>query len=128
MNNNLTFKILPDTYCYLHTDNKPSWLEEKSKFYTITKTPTELSIFCEQELVDEYSNIDKNWRVLELQGVFDLEADSSVGITAKFSNILAQNGINLCVIASFNTDYLLIKSENLEKAVSLLKTEGFDFA
>jgi uncharacterized protein len=121
----MTFKLLPNIFCYFHTDAVPEFVY-KSSLHNINKSEKELSIFCEQGLVDGFDDIDKNWRVLELQGVFDLESQDSVGITAKFSTCLAQNNINLCVIATFDTDYLLIKQNNLEKAIDVLKKSGFE--
>jgi uncharacterized protein len=119
-----TFKLFPELYCYFHTDKVPDFVYS-SNFYNINKGPTELSVFCEQSLVNETYSKDSNWKLLQLEGVFDLEAASSVGITAKFSQCLAAAGINLCVIATFDTDYLLIKEKNIQVACQILSNNNF---
>jgi uncharacterized protein len=121
----MTFRLLPNIFCYFHADTVPEFVYQSS-FYNISKSDKELSIFCEQSFVDRFDDIDKDWRVLELQGIFDLDSKDNVGITAKFSSCLAQNNINLCVIATFDTDYLLIKQSNLEKAFKVLQESGFE--
>jgi uncharacterized protein len=121
----MKFKLLPNIFCYFHASKVPEFVYQSS-FYSITKSDKELSIFCKQDLVEGFEEIDKDWRVLELQGIFDLESQDNVGITAKFSTCLAKNNINLCVIATFNTDYLLIKQNNLEKATKILLESGFE--
>jgi uncharacterized protein len=121
----MKFKLLPNIFCYFHASKVPEFVYHSS-FYSIIKSENELSIFCEQNLVSGFDSFDNGWRVLELQGIFDLESQDNVGITAKFSTCLAQNNINLCVIATFNTDYLLIKQNNFEKAIKILQESGFE--
>lgn len=47
------------------------------------------------------------------------------GITAKFSMALANAGVNLCVIATYQTDYLLVKHAKLQTAITALQNAGF---
>jgi uncharacterized protein len=119
-----TLRLLPELYCYFHADRVPDFFYH-SNFYNINKSPTELSIFCEQSFVEGKYTKDCDWRILQLIGVFDLEASSSVGITAKFSQCLAAAGINLCVIATFDTDYLLIKEKDIVDACDTLTKNNF---
>lgn len=125
MKNKLVFKLFPEKYCYAHFKDLPEELHS-TNFFSLTKTPTEFSLFCEQRLVNDSTKHDKNWRVLQLQGIFDLESDNSVGITSRFSTVLAKYSINLCVIATFDTDYLLIKELNLELAMQHLRANNFE--
>ena len=52
-------------------------------------------------------------------------AFSLIGILAKISGILAENGISIFALSTYNTDYVLVKAENFEKALQALSAEGF---
>lgn len=122
--NQLTFIVLPNEYalCRLDTnDAVPAWALSSS-FYTISKTTDELSVVCETSCVPDGIKLDKDWRLLKIAAVLDL---SLTGITAKFSTALANVDVNLCVIATYDTDYIMVKEEKLAVAIKALQREGF---
>lgn len=118
---NLTLSILPESlvvYRLNPSDAIPEWVYRGS-FYSITKTSDELSVVS-SEVIDEIRS-EKGWRALKVEGTLDF---SLVGIMANLSGILAGGGVSVFVISTFDTDYILIKEENLEKAKELLTAEG----
>ena len=56
---------------------------------------------------------DDGWKAFYIQGTLDF---SLIGILSKISGILAENGIGIFAISTFNTDYVLTKNENYERA------------
>ena len=50
---------------------------------------------------------------------------SLIGILSKISAILADNGISIFAVSTYNTDYVLIKKENYQKALDVLKDSGY---
>lgn len=102
-------------------DPIPAWVV-LSSFYTISKTNDELSIVCESQYVPAGIKQHGNWSLLKIAAVLDL---SLTGITAKFSTALADAGVNLCVIATFETDYILVKHKKLQTAIAALQNAGF---
>ena len=62
-------------------------------------------------------------RGFRIQGVLDF---SLIGILSKLSAILAENGVGIFAISTFNTDYILVKAENFEKALKVLSDAGYD--
>jgi uncharacterized protein len=122
--NPLTFSVLPGEYaiCRLQSnDTVPGWAPA-SPFYSITKTTDELSIVCEAQYVPLDSSHNKGWRLLKIAAVLDL---SLTGITASFSTALANAGVNLCVIATYDTDYIMVKEDKLSTAMKALQEAGF---
>ncbi len=120
----LKFIILAGNYslCRLnHNDALPSWVFDSS-FYTISKTETESSIICETKFVPSPIRNNDGWKLLRIDAVLNL---SLTGITAKFSQPLAEAGVNLCVIATFDTDYIMAKEEKLVIAKEALEKAGF---
>jgi len=128
-----TFHLLPDVFTLLRLPVEVKQLPDfvwKSSFYTISRSPDELSLVCEERLVvrniDHYglgniARIDGNWRILRL-GVMDL---SLVGIAAKFSGVLAEAGVNINIISTYDTDYVMIKQAKLSRALTALREAGY---
>jgi hypothetical protein len=94
-----------------------------SDFYSITRTRDELSIVCKQTDINPDDNImtDKNWKILKISGPLDL---SSVGIIADISSLLKSWKIPIFSVSTYDTDYILIKNQNLETALAVLKDNG----
>ena len=63
------------------------------------------------------------WRTFRIEGVLDF---SLIGILSEISKILAENKIGIFVVSTYNTDYILVKKENLQKAQQALKAAGYD--
>ena len=51
---------------------------------------------------------------------------SLIGIISKISSVLAENKIGIFVVSTYNTDYVLVKKENFERAINLLKKAGYN--
>ena len=49
---------------------------------------------------------------------------SLIGILARISRVLAESGIGIFAVSTYNTDYILTKAENFEKALSALAHSG----
>lgn len=119
----MKFRVLQDFYsvCKLNKRDKiPDWID-KSKFYSITETEDELSIVCYQENVPLYVKSEKNWKIITVDEKLDF---SLIGIISKISILLAENGISIFVISTFDTDYFMVKQKNFDKTVELLKAIG----
>ena len=94
------------------------------EFYFIGKTDEEISLVCKTEDVPkETLERDDGWKGFYIQGVLDF---SLIGILSKISGILAQNKIGIFAVSTLNTDYILVKSENFERAVKALEAEGYE--
>lgn len=115
----LTLTVLEKNYaiCKLPpTAVIPDWAHQ-GEFYSVTKTADELSIVCSQEYVGDIKDIDKGWRIFKIEGKLDF---SLLGIIASLSSVLAKEGVSVLVISTFDTDYILVKEDNLEKSINLL--------
>ena len=92
-------------------------------FYFISKTDEELSLVCKTE--DTPKNTlerDDGWRGFRIRGVLDF---SLIGILSKLSGILAEHKIGIFAVSTYNTDYILVKEENYERALTVLASEGY---
>ena len=121
----LNLLVLKDFYAICRFDKEasvPQWII-KSDFYNITKTPDELSLVCNQDLIktSETTLIDKNWRCIKIDNLLDL---SLTGIIAEISKILKESKIPIFTISTYNTDYIFVKDQKLENAIECLKKNG----
>ena len=92
-------------------------------FYFIGKTDEELSLVCRTEDTPvNTTERDDGWRGFRIQGVLDF---SLIGILSKLSGILAENKIGIFAVSTYNTDYILVKEENYERALNVLSCEGY---
>lgn len=94
-----------------------------SGFCFIARTDEELSLVCRTEDApgDAVERSD-GWRAFRIQGVLDF---SLVGILSKISGILAENGIGIFAVSTFNTDYILVKAEAFTRASAVLAEAGY---
>jgi len=92
-------------------------------FFFIGKTDEELSLVCKTEDTPENTTErDDGWRGFRIQGVLDF---SLIGILSKLSGILAEHKIGIFAVSTYNTDYILVKEENYERALTVLASEGY---
>ena len=95
-----------------------------AEYSFIGKTDEEKSLVCITD--DVPSNVverDDGWKGFRIQGVLDF---SLIGILSKIAEILAENSISIFAISTYNTDYVLIKKENYQKALDILEHSGYE--
>ena len=93
------------------------------EFVFLSKTTDEISLVC--ETAHTPPNIiacENGWKALKIAGVLDF---GLVGIVAKISTILAQAGISIFVVSTYNTDYILLKSETFYKGIEELERNEY---
>lgn len=88
---------------------------------SITRTSEELSIVAETYRVPADLRPALTWRLLKIHGPFDL---SEVGVLASLVVPLAQKGISVFTISTFDTDYLLIQSSQWKASAAALRSAG----
>lgn len=92
-------------------------------FCFIGKTDEELSVVCiTGKTPSDTIEREDGWKAFRIQGVLDF---SLIGILAGISAILAENEIGIFAVSTYNTDYILVKSENYEKALCALSNKGY---
>lgn len=92
-------------------------------FYFLSKTDEELSLVCKTANVPSGVTVrDDGWRGFRIQGVLDF---SLIGILSKLSAILAEQRIGIFAVSTYNTDYILVKKENFDCAMTALAQAGY---
>jgi hypothetical protein len=98
----------------------PPWATA-GHFFSITRTADELSVVCRQDAVPEGVVGERGWRCLRVAGTMPF---SVVGVLASLAAPLAEAGISVFVVSTFDTDYLLVKDNDLTAALDALQRQG----
>lgn len=122
--NNL--ELLPEKFDIhkIHQDSSIPPEIYESSFYNVCRTPDELSIVCNSEIRINSIECDSDWSCIKVTGTLDF---SLIGIIAKISEILKSAAISIFVVSTYNTDYILVKTEKINDAVLSLKSAGYIF-
>ena len=117
---NLRLSILQQTFaiCRLEKNTPiPEWALRGAQFCSITASSEEISIVCDQSVVPPDVKAVKGWRALKAEGPLDL---SMTGVVAWLTAPLAEAGISVFTLSTYDTDYILVRAERLEDAVRVL--------
>lgn len=95
----------------------------RAEYCFLGKTEEENSLVClTKDVPDNVSEREDGWKAFRIQGVLDF---SLIGILSEISTLLAENRIGIFAISTYNTDYILTKRDNYEKAMRVLEDAGY---
>jgi hypothetical protein len=120
----LAFSVLPEilAVCRLPSDAEvPAWAIGEN-FLALVRTEDELSIVCPQTNVPGEVKSERDWRALKVEGPLDF---SLVGVLAQLAGVLAEAGVSIFALSTFDTDYILVKKKQIEIAVRALEMAGY---
>lgn len=100
-----------------------SFVDLDTEYSFIGKTDEEKSLVClTGDVPPDVTEREDGWRAFRIQGILDF---SMIGVLSGISGILAENGIAVFVISTFNTDYVLTKKADYSKALEALDNAGY---
>ena len=111
---------MPFSVCQVKDFSAVDW---HTPFCFTACTDEECSLVCPTAAVpQETLKREDGWRAFRIEGVLDF---SLIGILARISGILAERSIGIFVVSTYNTDYVLVKEQQLEKALEVLRKNGY---
>lgn len=91
-------------------------------FFFLSRTDEELSLVCREASVpDNYAEIETGWSMFRVAGVLDF---SLTGILSSLSGTLAEANVGIFAVSTYNTDYILVKTDDLSRAAEALRAAG----
>lgn len=98
----------------------------QSSLYFVGRTDEEISLVCKTDEVPAQTiEREDGWSAFRVEGVLDF---SLVGILSKITGVLAEQGIGIFAVSTYNTDYILVKKEKMDAALAALKSAGYEVA
>jgi hypothetical protein len=122
----LPLELLADTLAICRLDagaTVPDWVARSSEFLTISRTAEELSITAVQGAVPAGVSCEGDYRAVRVRGPLPLDL---IGILAAIADPLAEAGLGIFAISTYDTDYVLIKQRDLEVALGALEGAGHE--
>ena len=101
------------------TDPIPHWAN--AAFCVFIRTVDELAVLCEHKLIPSGVPSEAGWKLLKLRGPFEF---SAVGVLASILEPLAKSNISILAFSSFDTDYILVKLDQLPRTCLVLEQAG----
>ena len=120
-----SISVLQEVFAICRLDQDvpiPDWALVGS-FHSITRTKGELSIVCPDIRVPRGTVCNRGWRCLKIEGLLDF---SLTGILAPLATALADAGISIFPVSTYDTDYIMVQEPDLEEAVSALAKMGYE--
>ena len=95
-------------------------------FFFLGRTDKEISLVCRTEDVPKGTlEREDGWRGFRIRGILDF---SLIGILAGITDVLARNRIGLFAVSTYNTDYILVREEDFDRAGLVLSEAGYAIA
>ena len=115
--------ILPGVYtiCRFPPDTPAPVEETLSRFFSVTRTGDELSIIATEQSAPAGGERSAGWRIIKVNGPLDFLL---TGVLASIIGPLAKDGISIFAMSTFETDYILVRRENLSDALDTLRAAG----
>jgi len=98
----------------------PGWARE-GVLWASVRTREELSIVCEERFVPPEVRAERGWRAFQVEGPLDF---SMLGVLAFIAGVLAEAGVSIFTLSTYDTDYILVKGAALERALAALQGAG----
>jgi predicted glycoside hydrolase/deacetylase ChbG (UPF0249 family) len=119
----LDLEILAGRYavCRLAADRPWPSAPSGDGLYSVTRSANELSVVCLESQIPRGGRTERGWRCLRVRGPLDLGV---VGVLAGLTTILARAGVSLFALSTFDTDHILVREADLERAAAALGTAG----
>lgn len=116
----LHIRVLPGTYAVARPERWPDWRPSEGLF-SVTRTGHEISVVCEELLVPPGVRVEKGFRALEFEGPFPFNL---TGILDSVLHPLAEAKIGVFALSTYDTDYVLVKVDDIAKVVTTLTQRG----
>ena len=121
----MRLQVLADPFTVCKLDSFEG-LELKRPFWFVSCTDEEYSLVCPSAQTPSNTiACEDGWRGFRIEGVLDFNL---VGILSRIASLLAENGIAIFAISTYNTDYVFLKEESFEAALQLLSQNGYIIA
>ena len=118
----MNLQVLPQAFTVCQVSDI-SDIDFSREFVFFSKTNEELSLVCETSFVPANTLArEDGWRGFRVCGVLEF---SLVGILAKISSILAEQGISIFAVSTYNTDYIFTKADVFDRAIAALSSAGY---
>jgi uncharacterized protein len=118
----LELTLLPERFAVCRLDSgDESDLRAATGLFSVTRTANELSVVCPEDDAPEAAQVSAGWRAFEVGGPLD---HTATGVLASIAAPLAEADVPLFPLATYDTDYVLVRESDLDSAAEALRAAG----
>lgn len=120
----LRFVLRPESFCVhrLPPDRRVDIERLRSaSWYSVTKTGEEISVIAPDDIDPGPGDRQPGWSCLQIAGTLDFAA---IGVLAGISRVLAEANVSILTVSTYNTDYILVRTGDVDTAVRALGAAG----
>lgn len=101
----------------------PSWANAaEDQFFSATRTRDELSLIVPESRAPQEAKCERDWRLLKVRGPLDFNL---VGVIAGLSGTLADAGVSIFALSTYETDYVMVKQADFDRALAALRQAAY---
>ncbi|TYS30976.1 ACT domain-containing protein [Bacillus pumilus] len=124
-NPNHNLKLLEDTYAVSKVSNESPFFNLDQVFCIMKEVHVTTYIYKQDQIENEhFLEVSHGWRVLKIDAALDF---SQTGVLHSIITPLSESEISILAVSTFDTDYIFVKEEDLDKALYTLKIAGYQF-
>ena len=101
----------------------PPWAFAKGPLSSITRSEKELSIICGETAVPSGVRCERGWRVMKVENSLNF---AQTGILVALAAPLADAGVSIFTVSTFDSQYLMVKEASIELALKILVNAGHE--
>ncbi|HEX2103087.1 MAG TPA: ACT domain-containing protein [Solirubrobacteraceae bacterium] len=120
----LDLRVLPGALAVarLHPDEPPpAWAAPAGALHALVRTAGELSIVCADQAVPPGVRAERGFRAIAVAGPLDF---GLTGVLAALAVPLAEAGVPIFAVSTYDTDHLLVRAARLDAAIAALRAAG----
>ena len=120
----LRFVLRPESFCVhrLPPDRRVDIDRLRyASWYSVTKTSEEISVIAPDAIDPGPGDRQPGWSCLQIAGTLDFAA---IGVLAGISRVLAEANVSILTVSTYNTDYILVRTGDVDTAVRALTAAG----
>jgi hypothetical protein len=118
--------LLSERVAICRSDSKaplPVWADAPpAEFFSVTRSKDEVSIIIADARAPREAKCERDWRLIMVKGPLDF---NQVGIIAGLSGTLADAGVSIFALSTYDTDYVMVKQADLDRSVTALRQAGY---
>jgi hypothetical protein len=119
----VTLRLLDESFavCRMEPGREVAVPAASTSIWSLTRTAAELSLVCAAQLAPDSAVVENGWSALVVDGPLDF---GLTGILASIASPLAEARISIFALSTYDTDYVLVRTDQAEAAVGTLEAAG----
>jgi len=119
----LAVDLAPEEYTITRLPTGTAPRIDAAGLVSITTTADGVSVICPSPAAPQSEDARPGWRLLTVRGPLEFDL---TGVMAALAGELAAAGVTLLAVSTYDTDHVLVRAADLDRAVKALHEAGHE--